>query len=162
MRAENLHHCWVLSGGIPSGARTIAPGDGKATMWLKVCVLGQHLPQMYREDEIHRITPESAPHLGLCPDCLGWGTQQENIPLPWPGGGMSAAAYPHGIDERPEPCPVCEGSGRPALRSIVTRDGGQVNGRLEFRPHEYVPPRRDTMQVCLACGSEQRESHWHE
>ena len=156
---------WVTGGpGMPCGARKL--GDdvmGPAPYgrtWLDVCIIGQHLPQMYRDSEMRDLKPEDCARLGLCPDCLGFG---DNSP--------AAATHPllaaRGVDEVEHPCPGCGGSGRPALRVTIQRDASGVTGSLRPLPHEYVPPPSADSDIelrgvfeapadmCLACGMPQ-------
>jgi hypothetical protein len=138
---------WVLSGpGLPCGARELGEsGDGRT--WLDVCVIGQHLPQMYAPGEIRPLDAGGA-ELGLCPDCAGFGDLT-------PGVGADMAAVNRGIDQIRSPCPGCGGSGRPAIRVTVTRDpSGGVTGSLRPVPHPFVPPsgQPGMLDGCLACG----------
>jgi hypothetical protein len=149
---------WVLSGpGLPCGARVLGPaGDGRT--WVDVCVLGQHLPQMYPPEEIHDLDRAGCDRMGLCPDCLGWGDNSPGLPA-----GLAEAA--RGIDEVASACVGCGGSGRPALRVAVTRDSGNVAGTIRPIPHLYVPPLDGSDPVlraafgvpddmCLACDED--------
>jgi len=155
---------WVTSGpGLPCGARRL--GDSvlgpaqKGRVWLDVCILGQHLPQMYRDAELGDLTPEGCARLGLCPDCLGFGDMS-------PAVVTDALLAARGIDEVKRPCPGCGGTGRPALRITVTRSPDGVQGDIRPLPHAYVPPIEAVdpdlavlFQVpdgmCLACGMPQ-------
>ena len=72
----------MMSGpGIPCGARRLgddvlgAAPPGRT--WLDVCIIGQHLPQMYQDSEMRALMPGDCPALGLCPDCLGFGDALE-------------------------------------------------------------------------------------
>ena len=148
---------WVTSGpGLPCGARKLGDaGDGR--VWLDVCILGQHLPQMYRPGEARDLTAEGCARLGLCPDCLGFGDLDPGL-----AAGMLEAA--RGVDQVKLPCPGCGGSGRPAVRVTIQRDGsGGVTGGIRPLPHEYVAPAGDfdpelaalfgaAADMCLACG----------
>jgi hypothetical protein len=153
---------WVLSGpSLPCGARAI--GDEhqlgparEGTMWLDVCVLGQHLPQMYRVSEAQELTAEGCVRLGLCEQCLGWGD----------AGETDAHEVLHAarrVDEVKHPCPGCGGSGRPAIRVSVNVVSGGLTGHVRPLPHVYVPPLEgadpDMLalfeipdDMCLACG----------
>lgn len=160
---------WVMSGpGIPCGARkTEVMGPAvRGRVWLDVCIMGQHLPQMYRLGEASELTAGQCPQLGLCTTCYGFGDL----------GQPAAEAFTlaRGIDEVGNPCPACAGSGRPALRVTVTRDGSGVQGEIRALPHAYVPPEgfnaeleamfggtpaaevramfEVTADMCLACG----------
>jgi hypothetical protein len=147
---------WVTTGAaLPCGARKLGDaGDGR--VWLDVCILGQHLPQMYRLDDMNDLTAEGCARLGLCPDCLGFGDLDPGL-----AAGMLEAA--RGIDEVKRPCPGCGGTGRPALRITLDRSDGGIQGKIRPLPHEYVPPLEggDPMLAaafgvpegtCLACG----------
>lgn len=154
---------WVTSGpGLPCGARKL--GDSvlgpaaRGTVWLDVCILGQHLPQMYREKELRDLDAKGCARLGLCPDCLGFG-DTSTVTL----GAGEALLAARGIDELKRPCPGCGGTGRPALRITVTRDGSGVQGDIRPLPHAYVPPLDGTDpelvalfggtgDMCLGCG----------
>ena len=155
---------WVTSGpGLPCGARRLGNGllgpAAPGKVWLDVCVIGQHLPQMYRQGELSELTAEDCAGLGLCADCLGFGDMDDS-----PAGDLLAAA--RGVDQVRRPCPNCGGTGRPALRVGIRRDASGVTGELRPLPHAYVPPLDDanrelmaTFQVatdtCLACGMPQ-------
>lgn len=150
---------WVLNGpALPCGARRLgnsvlgpAP-PGRA--WLDVCVLGQHLPQMYLDGELRDLAPDGCARLGLCPDCLGFGDIS-------PAAVSEALMAARGIDQVERPCPGCGGSGRPAIRVTIKRGAGSTEGSIRPLPHQYVPP-LDEAEVlalfgapegmCLACG----------
>ena len=152
---------WVTSGpGMPCGARKL--GDSvlgpaqSGRVWLDVCILGQHLPQMYREGELCDLTAEGCARLGLCPGCLGFGDAS-------PAVVTDPLLAARGIDEVKRPCPGCGGSGRPAVRVTVQRDSGGVQGSIRSLPHQYVPPLDGSdpeymalfevaADMCLACG----------
>ena len=150
---------WVINGpGLPCGARpTAAMGAAPARkMWLDVCILGQHLPQMYRKEETRRLDAAGCARLGLCPDCLGFGDLGP--------AARDPLAVARGIDGVARPCARCGGSGRPALRVTVNRDGSGGVVTLDPLPHVYAPPldraARAGLTVtldlpegsCLACG----------
>jgi hypothetical protein len=150
---------WVTSGpGLPCGARKLGDaGDGR--VWLDVCIIGQHLPQMYRPGDMDDLTAEGCARLGLCPDCLGFGDLDPGL-----AAGMLEAA--RGVDQVKSPCPGCGGTGRPALRITIRRDGSGVQGSIRPLPHEYAPPLAgaDPLllaafeapgDMCLACGMPQ-------
>lgn len=124
---------WVMSAyGVPCGALELGPaGDGR--VWLDMCTLGQHLPQMYPPDDIRDLTADGCARLGLCPDCLGFGDLNRI-----PASDLLAAA--RGIDEVKQLCPNCGGSGRPALRVTVKRGMAGTTGEIRPLPHKYVPP----------------------
>lgn len=118
--------------GITCGARVI---DSGPPLWIDLCMLGQHLPQMYRREEIQPIDIDVCEQVGLCPGCLGYGTQ----------GDVPLAA---GVDEVPEPCGICQGTGRAVMRVNVTRDVNSVEARVGVLPH--IAKWRNGN--CLACG----------
>lgn len=151
---------WVVSGpGFPCGARKLgaAPdGPGGPTAWMDICIMGQHLPQMYPLTQIRKLTADDCPDLGLCPACLGWGDMSTE-----PARDLLEAA--RGLDEVDKPCPDCAGSGRPALRITITRSDSGIEGSIEPVPHAYVTPLPETdpqllaafevpADTCLACG----------
>ena len=150
---------WVTSGpGLPCGARRLGDGPG-GRVWLDVCIIGQHLPQMYRPGDLRDLTAEGCARLGLCPDCLGFGDLDPRL-----AADMLEAA--RGVDQVKSPCPGCGGSGRPALRITIRRDGSGVRGSIRPLPHEYAPPlgSPDPLllaafeapgDMCLACGMPQ-------
>ena len=165
MKAAGL---WVPSGpGLPSGARLLGDmvlgpaGDGR--QWLDVCLLGQHLPQMYAGGQVHDLHPDGCAQLGLCPDCLGFGDLT-------PPAEAQAMLDRHGpayaarhLDEVTRPCPNCGGTGRPAIRITIARDTSGMTGSIRPLPHAYVPPLDGTdpellaafevpPDMCLACG----------
>ncbi len=148
---------------LPCGARKL--GDrvlGRAPRgktWLDVSVLGQHLPQMYGDSEMHELDAEGCARLGLCPDCLGFGDTS-------PAAVADALSAARGVDEVQHPCPGCGGTGRPALRITIDRSGGGIQGTIRPLPHEYVPPLAGADPIalmafeipegtCLACGMSQ-------
>ena len=151
----------IAGPGLPCGARKLDDRVlGRArpgTVWVDLCMLGQHLPQMYRRDEIRVLEAGGCARLGLCPDCLGFGDL----------GPPAAAALQAARDiNQVRPCPKCAGSGRPAIRVTVARDPSGVQGSIRPLPHEYVPPLPDAdpdlaalfgvpPDMCLACGCAQ-------
>lgn len=159
---------WVTAAGfMPCGARRLTaesyaplgqPRRGVA--WLDVCIMGQHLPQMYAERDIHGLSAEGCESLGLCPDCLGFGDTGGE-----PGRGIiqQVLRLARSIDEVATLCPGCGGTGRPALRVSVHRSGPETSASIVVMPHAYVPPgdhidaeRAMVFEVstdsCLACG----------
>lgn len=147
---------WVVSEpGLPCGARPL--GDSllgpapSGRVWLDVCMLGQHLPQMYRQDEVRGLAAGRCERLGLCPDCLGFGDMSRA-----PVTEVLLAA--RGIDQVERPCPNCGGTGRPAVRITVRRDAPGATASIRPLPHEYVPPLDLSALcgipdgMCLACG----------
>lgn len=161
MAAQAGTAVWVTGPGapVPCGARVLADA-GNGRHWLDVCILGQHLPQMYPPDGYQPLAAGDCARLGLCPDCLGFGDLDQE-----PAADMIAAA--RGVDQLGKPCPGCGGSGRPAIRCTVTRTAGDVTGEVRPLPHAYVPPlpgpldpAAEAMMAltgfgadgCLACG----------
>lgn len=134
-------------GSIPMAARVVGEMPG-SMWWINLNTIGQHLPQQYRRRELHPLDAESCPGLGLCPQCLGFGTTS---PLVVPD-------YPYGVDEIPSPCPSCEGSGRPFLRVGIQREAQSVTGELSILPHSYVPPVLG-VGTCLGCGHPPDAAH---
>lgn len=153
---------WVITGAcLPCGAHALGDSDHDGVIWMDVCILGQHLPQMYPVAEIHELTADGCARLGLCPECTGFGDTS-----PVAASDLLEAA--RSIDEIPPDrlCMNCGGSGRPAIRVTVTRPGGGIQGSLRPLPHEYVPPLEGSDPVlraafgvpddmCLACGMPQ-------
>lgn len=144
----NATGVWVMSGpGFPCGARYLgddALGPAPAgRVWLDVCLLGNHMPQMYAKDEIRVLDAGGCSRLGLCPDCLGFGDVN-----PGPVGEALLAA--RAADEVRQPCPGCGGTGRPAVRVTITRDRNGASGVTRVLPHAYVPPVAEEDPVLLA------------
>lgn len=145
-----MRNVWVMAAAmVPCGAR-VATIDYKRAepqpkYWLDVCILGQHLPQLYSQDEMHPLTFENAADVGLCPDCLGFGTRE-----------MFPVLYPRQVDELLSPCETCEGSGRPYFRVRVYHDGPSVRGEIQILPHAYLDPKHPDHTLCMACGEPER------
>lgn len=158
MSARVTAGLWVVGGiGVPFGARYsqgaeehLGPAK-EGTRWLDLCTLGQHLPQMYRISEIHGLTAEQCPSLGLCDHCLGF-------------GDVSTARGPlvRAIDQVASLCPNCAGSGRPSIRLSVRRTREGVDGDIRPLPHAYVPALPEyssgissifslAADICMAC-----------
>jgi hypothetical protein len=153
-------HYWVTSGpALPCGARKLSDElMGPAftgTVWLDVCILGQHLPQMFKEHTIRKLTADSCPKLGICSDCFGFGDLNEEI--------TELSELARGVDRLEKPCPNCGGTGRPALRITVSRSADEIIADIRPVPHEYIPPLEGTdpnelsaygvpHDMCLACG----------
>lgn len=118
----------------------------KATCWLDINMLGQHLPQMYRPSEFEEATTEQIVAYGLCTECKGYGSKT-----------LQAVAV--GVDEITDPCEVCAGVGRAAVRVRLERDDTSVTGHVTFESHEPVwsPHPIDNgdgilRKLCFACG----------
>lgn len=148
---------WVKFGpGIPCGAR-VAGSAGEDRVWIDMCALGQHVPQMYHTKDLNQLTREQCARLALCEDCLGYGDLSAT-PGEWP-------ALARRIDEVATPCPNCGGSGRPAVRCTASQDdAGTITGGITFVPHVYVPPLEVpdpdlaalfevSTDMCMACGN---------
>jgi hypothetical protein len=126
--------------GMPVGARVLdEAGPGVTARWVDVCTIGQHLTQRCAVREMEPLDAEAARAHGLCPDCLGYGAAEVLTELVAPG-----------IDQVPDPCPTCTGTGRPAMRMQVTRSPGGVVGNLTALPHEQV--HLEGRSDCMACG----------
>jgi len=158
---------WVTSGpALPCGARRLPPElmgpSNPGTIWLDVCILGTHLPQMYKESEVRELTVENCSRLGICPDCCGFGDlSNEEVT------GIIQAT--RSVDELTQPCSNCGGSGRPAIRMTVKRNSGGITAYLNPIPHKYIPPLDGTdtkmltlfgapPDMCLGCGMPQGEA----
>lgn len=133
---------WVAIAGVPYGARLGAPADSIGDFWLNVCVIGQHLPQMFAALDINSsLTAERAMELGLCPDCLGFGTKAE-IPLD----------KRYTTEDVPERCGPCGGTGRPYVRVRPERADGYVAATVAVMPHAPLEGGYDgNGPFCLAC-----------
>lgn len=130
--------------GLPYGARPAEPIERReGWYWINVCIVGQHLPQMYDVDDIHfDLTEVEAKDRGLCPDCLGFGTAA-------PMNRLALMGAFH-AENTPERCIPCGGSGRPYL--LAYRSGKGVI------PHVPIPTMNGT---CLAClYPENSEPHY--
>lgn len=133
----------ALPGGIATGARVTPevaqvlgdPPPGR--VWLDLCTMGQHLPQMYLAEEVIPLDRATAERHGMCGDCLGYGTTGE-------------VALAMGSDELPQPCGTCAGSGRPAVEVEISRSPGSTVGKMRFKPHP--PVLIDGRDDCMACG----------
>lgn len=149
LHAQRGTPVWVLQAGMTYGARQVAPGSHAGTVWLSVCMMGQHLPQMYQAAEVHPVTQLAAPGLGLCAACLGFGTAAD----------LPDVFYPYAVDELSAACPQCEGSGRPAVVVTLVRDGNGIEGSARLRPHAWVKPVRGALPGrCAACGGVKGDS----
>lgn len=137
---------WCVFGpGLPAGARVTRIAD-RERLWLDVCLLGHHLPQLHRPAQIGGLPQAACAALGLCPDCLGFGTL-----------AALDGFYPYGVDEVPGRCATCHGTGRPCLRVSTHRTPSGTEGSVRVLPHNPVI-RSDikgvTGDLCLACGNE--------
>lgn len=140
---------WVLAGmGLPCGARTI-PIDGPNPMeprkWLNVSIVGQHIPQLYQDFEIRPLDVPDCDELGLCPRCLGFGTDT-----------MPDLFWPASISDLERPCQDCGGTGRPFTRvTISIGSPSLIEASLTVLPHGFKPvlwkvPQR--LGGCRYCG----------
>jgi hypothetical protein len=165
---------WVTDAmlGLPCGARRLPPAYAAAVgyspapagqAWLVVATIGQHLPLPYPDGDIGVLTPGICPDLGLCAACLGMGDLAWFPPLPADDPVDHAAFLARGFEDFTSPCPLCAGSGRPALRIIqAKRRGHHVSCQVRPLMHRYVPPLPGTGppalpggppdRWCLACG----------
>jgi hypothetical protein len=146
---------WVLSGPLPCGATALpeeAMGQPRqGTVWVDVCIMGQHLPQMYPYNELHDLAREDCAGLGLCEDCLGLGDLS-------PAGALGGLV--RYVDDAARPCPGCAGSGRSALRVVVHRSATGISADIRPLPHAYVLPIDPELctafsaapDICMACG----------
>jgi hypothetical protein len=140
----------VIAGlGIPVAARLIpgevAPLPGR--VWLNINMLGSHIPQMYAEEEIHDVLDANcAPSWGMCGTCVGFGTTAEEL------GDLF---WPMAIDELPEPCEECQGTGRPWFIVTVNRTEDMTEAVVGVLPHGYVSRAHGLpgiTDMCLGCG----------
>jgi hypothetical protein len=144
LKSGTAVHC--ASGPVEVGARIIDLNT-RTTYWINICVLGQHLPQVYREKELTVMhTAEDAQKVGLCGSCLGFGTTFE----------LSNPMYPAGIDELDNLCITCRGTGREWVRSTVERSAGSVIGNLTILPHEYRGL-DNPEALCFRCSVEHKD-----
>lgn len=129
-----------LDMGVPVAARVLSEDDPP---WLDICMIGQHLPQMYRPEEILPLDEETCRTYGLCVDCMGYGTTDDSVTL----------TLAPGVDQIANPCATCGGTGRPALRIRLDRseDGvSVVQAEMQVQPHEAI--RHGKIPHCIACG----------
>lgn len=124
------------------GARVLQVGED--IIWVDICGMGTHLPQMYRRDELQLLDSRLAVDVGLCGDCLGYGTPLLATEVP-----LAAS-----IDLLPEVCASCGGSGRTALRVVMTRSASSVQAEMHIEPHAWL----GGGDICLACGVD-RDHH---
>jgi hypothetical protein len=99
---------WCVTGGIPAGGR-IAWQMGLHTRMVSLCVFGAHFPRQVPVKNLTILDDGTAPMLGLCPECLGFGT----------GADLPPAVILRSGDV-PEPCWSCGGTGRNCLKLITT------------------------------------------
>lgn len=128
---------WMGTGpmGLPFAAKVIGEGDPP---WLDLNINGQHLPQKYHLREIELLTSGHCAAYGLCANCYGYGSTGETAPL--------AAA----VDQIPDPCGDCGGTGRPVMRVHISRQHGTTEARMEVLPHAVLVI--DGNPNCMACG----------
>lgn len=112
--------------GSAHGAKFVQFVDGQWA-WIDLCMIGQHLPQRYNVHEIKRIDSKIANELGLCPNCLGYGTLDV---LPFPATVSS--------DQLKNPCPKCDGSGKEFIRLQITRTETGSTGTMIILEHPYL------------------------
>ena len=161
-----MTHYWAVSGAIPVGVRKLPDSVVGAvlgaarpgTVWVDMCNMGQHLPQMYPLDDLYELTVDGCARLALCPDCFGFGDQS-------PFGPRDLNEAARSLDEIKQPCVNCGGTGRPALRITMKRDAHGLSATILPLPHVFVPPipeiAPETQQLfgmlgaCLACGMPQ-------
>lgn len=92
----------------------------RLSWWVDVNMLGQHLPQMYRE---HELQPMADPaHHGLCEPCQGLGSTASTPIYSWQE--VVFADHP--------PCGACAGSGRPAVTVTVERSASVTQGTVSI------------------------------
>lgn len=109
------------------------------TWWIDMVMIGNHLPQMYKEEELKPLTADVASSLGMCAECLGYGTRRNYQDIPLASGN----------DQLPDPCENCGGTGRPAVRMHIDRKPNEIVGQLEFLPHKAIWL---DSGLCLGCG----------
>lgn len=102
------------------GAKVLGPATADEAraqtgprIWIDLNILGVHLPQMYREDELSLATEIDAVAAQLCTECYGYGI----------------IAGPE-VDSQ---CGTCHGSGDPKLDVRITRDLGGVQVQVQER-----------------------------
>lgn len=123
---------------LAAGARVI--GDaGSGVVWLDVCVISCHLPQMCRLAEVNELDTDVARANGLCVDCLGFGTLDNLVATIAPRLDQHLRAH------LVNPCASCGGCGRSSIRVHVDDDD---SFRMETLPHKPVPHG----EMCAACG----------
>jgi hypothetical protein len=127
---------WVVSApGLPYGARLLGQDPTSDMFWIDMCMLGQHLPQMFKGAEIRPLAKVECAPLGLCGDCLGFGDMD-----PRPASRRSFAEIARNVSQVIRPCGTCHGSGRPALRVTVYHADDGHGVIVEPVPHAYLPP----------------------
>jgi hypothetical protein len=132
---------WCVAGGITAGGR-VSWDAGPWARAVSLCVLGAHFPRQVPVEDLEELDADTAPSLGLCPECLGYGTGED---LP------HAATIP--VGDAPAPCVTCGGTGRSCMRLIlageVLRTGAPVVALL---PHGARRLDGCTPGVCVSCG----------
>lgn len=90
------------------------PGDPPEFIWLDVNMMGVHLPQRYRVDEIKgRLeVPHQASEHGFCTDCMGFGLVHTS----------------QGVRE----CETCGGSGRSSIYVVMHRTASMSEAMFEI------------------------------
>ena len=134
---------WVMGApGAPYGAKIL--GDAERGMtgaryWVDLCLIGQHIPQMYDKQDVHELTPLDCPRLGLCAECLGFGDVGDFEQI---RRSSSLTVAARGIDEMSldRLCTTCGGTGRPYTRVRILRTHGTTTGEITVLHHAYVPP----------------------
>lgn len=127
---------------MPIGARVF--GDAvEGFVWLDICMMGTHLPQMYRPEELERLTPTLADEMGLCIHCLGYGVsgQVGMVPL------MSDTRV---LEDADLLCHGCGGSGRQGIGVTIEQDEGGTTMSVVVQDHEV----KLVDGVCGVCGLE--------
>lgn len=148
---------WAVAVGIIVAGRVLGPGklypdDDQDRIVIDQCTLGQHLPQYYQRADLHVLQASDCAQLGLCQPCLGYGTVGELV------AGLNDY-YPYAVDEVPDPCGTCGGSGREYVHVTIDRHAGQTIGRMTLAPHDPVywapglnPDVALPTDVCVICG----------
>jgi len=133
-------HVWVVGApGAPFGGRVLGRSeDGR--YWIDVCIMGQHLPQMYDPRELHELEANDCERLGLCPDCLGFGDTGDFEKIRTSSNMVTVAR--RSDDPIVVRCVTCSGSGRPSVQTVVVDKGTSLYGTIIIRPHRYVSPLR--------------------
>jgi hypothetical protein len=116
---------------------------------VSICVFGAHFPRQVPAKNLTVLDEDSAPALGLCPGCLGFGTSGDLPP---------SSVFPAG--ETPDPCGSCGGTGRSCLRLItaMAETGAPVVALL---PHGARRLDGCADGMCVACGLPVRDPQAH-